>query len=185
MGCCYCRWSTSLRHFSCGPAVCHWISRSMGYHSWEPKHEAQIRDLTKGNVLWWGSKNSELKIHFNQLLELRSSPKVRYTKSQYKIIVPLGNADGKVRGQKDSSDTGFRAKFDIFKPTIPNTVCMGTLQISPPARESQSIQISRSRSTRNQSCFHCLWLHQPVWKWPRFLYEAPYKKVHDNQFLST
>jgi len=29
---------------------------------------------------------------------------------------------GKVRGQKDSSDTGFRAKFNIFNPTIPNTL---------------------------------------------------------------
>jgi len=28
----------------------------------------------------------------------------------------------KVRGQKDSSDGGFRAKFTIFNRTIPNTV---------------------------------------------------------------
>jgi len=55
----------------------------------------------------------------------------------------------KVRGQKDSSDSGFRAKFDIFKPTIPNIVCMEILQIIPPARESQFIQTSRSRSARN------------------------------------
>ena len=43
---------------------------------------------------------------------------------------------GKVRGQKDSSDSGFRAKFNIFNPTIPNTMWMDTLQIFPPARES-------------------------------------------------
>ena len=42
----------------------------------------------------------------------------------------------KVRGQKDSSDSGFRAKFNIFNPTIPNTMWMDTLQIFPPARES-------------------------------------------------
>ena len=43
----------------------------------------------------------------------------------------------KARGQKDSSDTGFfLAQFNIFKPTIPNTVFMKTLQIFPPPRES-------------------------------------------------
>jgi len=41
-----------------------------------------------------------------------------------------------VRGQKDSSDGGFRAKFTIFNRTIPNTVWMDTLQNFPPARES-------------------------------------------------
>ena len=45
------------------------------------------------------------------------------------------------------------------------------------------IQTSRSRSARNQSWFYCWWLHQPVWKWPAFLYGAPDKKVHGNQFL--
>jgi len=89
----------------------------------------------------------------------------------------------KVWGQKDSSDTGFRAKFNILKLTIPNTVCMYTLQIFPLARELQSIQTSRSRSALNQSCFHCLWLHHPVWKWLKFLYGAPDKNVHDNKFL--
>ena len=48
----------------------------------------------------------------------------------------------KVGGQKDSSDTSFRAKFDIFKLTTPNTAGIETLQIFPPTRESQSIQTS-------------------------------------------
>ena len=52
---------------------------------------------------------------------------------------------------------------------FPTLWCIETLQIFPPARKSQHIQTSR----RNQSCFHCLWLHQSVWKWPRFLYWAP------------
>jgi len=74
------------------------------------------------------------------------------------LVTPpcLGVNLHKVRGQKDPSDTGVRAKFDIFKPTILNTVCMETLQILSPAREPQSIQTPRSRSTKDQSSFHCL-----------------------------
>jgi len=40
-----------------------------------------------------------------------------------------------VRVQKDSFDAGFWAKFNIFKLTIPDTVCMKILQIFPPVRE--------------------------------------------------
>ena len=61
-----------------------------------------------------------------------------------------------VRVQKDSSDTRFTPKMDIFKQTILNTPYIKTLEIFPWARESLSIQTSASRSVRNQSCLQCL-----------------------------
>ena len=87
----------------------------------------------------------------------------------------------KVRVQKFSSDALFTPKIDIFKQTILNTAYIKTLEIFPSAKESLYIQTSTSKSVRNQSCFHS-WFCQLVWKWLRFLYGAPYKKVHGNRY---
>ena len=87
-----------------------------------------------------------------------------------------------VRGQNFSSDALFTPKMDIFQQTILNTAYIKTLEIFWPTRESLSIQTSISRSLRNQSRLHGSWLHQLVWKWLRFLYAAPYKKVHGNRY---
>lgn len=79
--------------------------------------------------------------------------------------------------------TKFDKKIDILKWTIPNAACMKTLQIFPSAREWLSIQPSRSRSTRNQSCLHCPQLCQLMWMDLNFcMYEALHtRKVHSNQ----
>ena len=85
-----------------------------------------------------------------------------------------------VRGQNFSSDALLTPKMDIFQQTILNTAYITTPEIFQPARESLSIQTSISTNVRNQSCLYGSWLHQLVWKWLRFLYAAPYKKVHGN-----
>ena len=90
--------------------------------------------------------------------------------------------NGKVRMQKDSSDTRFTPKMDIFKQTILNTAYIKTLEIFPSARESLSVQTSASRSVKNECCLRCSWLCQLVQKWLKFLYGAPYKKVHGNGY---
>ena len=59
-----------------------------------------------------------------------------------------------VRGQNFSSDALFALGVDIFQQTILNTAYIKTLEISPSARESLSIQTSISRSVRNQSRLH-------------------------------
>ena len=87
-----------------------------------------------------------------------------------------------VWGQKGSSDDLFTPKMATFKQTILNTSYIKTLEIFPPARESLSTETSASRSVWNQSCVCCSWLRQLVWKWLKFLYGAPYKKVHSNQY---
>jgi len=67
--------------------------------------------------------------HFNQLLDLRASPKIKYTKSPHKIIVLLGNADSMnstVGGLatamfafRERASTTYKFNWQLFRPPSP------------------------------------------------------------------
>jgi len=95
-------------------------------------------------LIWWGLRyfrslsvinadtrkihrplvSSEGRLRYHRVPSQNCMPKVESGKK----LQWCGGGEGvnsyecKVRGQKDSSDGGFRAKFTIFNRTIPNTV---------------------------------------------------------------